>query len=340
MRESYKECRSSMKSLLSMSHWLRWGLTVSYGLLFLLGLIGSTSVWAQSAQVRTTSGTTSGPYGLADVVTESIFGQSNPANFTPLSLSYFGDGWLEPWIDPGTGSSGALRGGWVSTFSGFFSREIDPTYSFTSAESPGRDEHVGSLALLTPLSRRVEMSLSIPFVDSLQSGGGKPSETSFGDIVLTPKVMLHETRDLSVSTGVGLRTPSGAERTGNGRTAVSPFLAFWQGLDDRWQVRGGIGADVLTQKHSTPDAVLRANLAVGTTLSSQGAAPLGNFTPYVSLNLYQNVGSGPDTTTFSVTPGIRTYLGWTTYFISGVEIPVTNPDPFEWRVTAVLSKGF
>ena len=63
---------------------LLWKLTTSCGLLFLLSLVGLTPAWAQSSQVRTTSGATSGPYGLADVVTESIFGQSNPANFTPL----------------------------------------------------------------------------------------------------------------------------------------------------------------------------------------------------------------------------------------------------------------
>jgi hypothetical protein len=58
------------------------------------------------------------------------------------------------------------------------------------------------------------------------------------------------------------------------------------------------------------------------------------------MNLLQNIGNGPDTTTFTFTPGIRTYLGWSTYFISGVEVPVTDPKPFDWRLTAVMSIGW
>jgi hypothetical protein len=319
-----------------------WALTASYGLLVLISLIGPARLWAQSRPLQAPSGASLGSYGLADVVKLSLFGHTDPATFTPLQLRDFGDGWLQPWIAPPNGSSGALRGGWVNTFSGFFSRELDPTYSFTSATSGGRDEHVGALIYLTPLSRRLQLGLALPFVDSLASGSGRnQSDTSFGDIVITPQVMLQETQDLSLSLGVGVRTPTGETKTGNGVTAVNPFIAFWRDLGAKWQARGGIGGNVFTNGNNTlPDAQFLANLALGKTLTAHELAPLGDFTPYVSLNLIQNIGKGPNTTTFSVTPGIRTYLGWSTYFISGIEVPVTHAKPFDWRLTAVVSIGW
>lgn len=192
------------------------------------------------------------------------------------------------------------------------------------------------------MNRRLELSLAIPYVDSQASAnGGQNTATGFGDIVFTPKVMLQETQDLSLSLGAGVRMPTGEKATGNGVTSVSPFIAFWRDLEAKWQARGGIGADVITDGASTlPDAVFRANLALGTTLSAHESAPLGDLTPYVAMNLYQDIGNELDTTTFSVTPGIRTYLGWSTYFITGVEIPVTHPEPFDWRLTAIVSNGW
>lgn len=336
--------RGSMGHFLSVGKRSCWALTASYGLLVLISLIDPARLWAQSRPLQATSGASRGSYSLADVVKLSMFGHTDPATFTPLRLRDFGDGWLQPWIAPPNGSSGALRGGWVNTFSGFFLRELDPTYSFTSATSGGRDEHVGALIYLTPLSRRLQLGLDIPFVDSLESGGGiHHSDTSFGDIVITPQVMLQETQDLSLSLGVGVRTPTGETKTGNGVTAVNPFVAFWTDLGAKWQARGGIGGNVFTNRHGNntlPDAEFLANLALGKTLSDHELAPLGDFTPYVSLNLIQNIGNGPDTTTFSATPGIRTYLGWSTYFISGLEVPVTHPKPFDWRITGVLSYGW
>ncbi len=337
-----KESGESMRHLSSFSKWAGCRLAASCVLLVLISIVGTWPAWAQSVAPQATRAATHQPYTFGDVVKLSVFGLSDPATFTPLRLRDFGDGWLQPWIAPPNGSSGALRGGWVNTFSAFFSREIDPSYSFTSAASGGRDEHVGAAAYLTPVNRRLELGLAIPFVDILASANGSRNAAGgLGDIVFTPKVMLQETQDLSLSLGAGVRMPTGEQTTGNGVTAVSPFIAFWRDLGAKWQARGGIGADVFTGGASTlPDAVFRANLALGTTLSAHASAPLGDLTPYVSMTLSQDIGNGPDTTTFSVTPGIRTYLGWSTYFITGVEIPVTHPEPFDWRLTAVVSIGW
>ena len=36
------------------------------------------------------------------------------------------------------------------------------------------------------------------------------------------------------------------------------------------------------------------------------------------------------------TPGFRTYLGWNLYLFGGVEMPATEPKPFDYQVLAEL----
>ena len=61
-----------------------------------------------------------------------------------------------------------------------------------------RDEFIGAATLFVPLNRRFQIGLTVPFVDSLQSTDVLPSATSFGDVVITPQLMLDqtETRDI------------------------------------------------------------------------------------------------------------------------------------------------
>jgi len=66
----------------------------------------------------------------------------------------------------------------------------------------------------------------------------------------------------------------------------------------------------------------------------------GDLTPYLSTNVNQDLGSGKNFTDFSLTPGIRFFVGWHTYFITGVIVPVTNPKSFNPGLTAVVSRGW
>jgi hypothetical protein len=77
---------------------------------------------------------TPGPYSLGDILIQSAIGK-NETPFTPLSLWNFGEGWLEPWIPPPNGELHLQRGGWVNTASGFFSRELDPAFTFNAGTS-------------------------------------------------------------------------------------------------------------------------------------------------------------------------------------------------------------
>jgi hypothetical protein len=82
--------------------------------------------------------TTMGSYSLGDVLIQSAVGQ-NKTTFIRLSLWNFREGWFEPWIPPPNGELRLERGGWVNTFSGFFSRELDPTFTFNAGTSGTRD---------------------------------------------------------------------------------------------------------------------------------------------------------------------------------------------------------
>ena len=174
---------------------------------FLLVIILGSSAPA-GGQGAPIAPTTPQSYSLGDVPLISAFG-SNPTPFTPLSFWNFTEGWFEPWIPPPNGELHLQRGGWVNTDSAFFSRELDPTFTFNAGTSGSRDEYIGASSLFIPLNRRLQIGLSVPFVDSLQGTDGLPSETSFGDLVITPQLMLDETETRSVSALLAIRTPTG-----------------------------------------------------------------------------------------------------------------------------------
>jgi hypothetical protein len=192
--------------------------------------------------------------------------------------------------------------------------------------------------LFVPLNRRLQLGLTVPFLDSLQSTDLLPSATSFGDIIVTPQLMLDQTETRDISLLLAIRTPSGQSRTGNGKTIVTPTIALWQDLPYGWQLRSEIGMDFATHGDEGLSEVLNLNLALGQTLTSNEAAPFGDLTPHLSANLNQDLGSRRDLTNVTLTPSIRFFLGWHTYFIMGVRVPVTNPKPFIPGLTVVISR--
>jgi hypothetical protein len=281
-------------------------------------------------------------YGVLDVIAKSVCGKlADSSNFVPLGLYNFGQGWLEPYIPPGDGSSGAERGGWVNTLNGFLLREIDPGYSHTVPTHGGPTEDIGNVTLFVPLSQRLGLSIQTNYVDSLGSTGATRGATSYGDTFITPEVMLIETKDFGLQTGVTFRVPTGETKTGNDLTSVTPYTAFWADLGHAWQARGGITWEVPTNNEGDqPASVLNVNLAFGKTLFEHTSPILPDFTPYVSFNYFQDFGHGLDSSEVTVTPGLRTYLGWNSYLIMGCQVPITGPRPYDQQWTFVLIHGF
>jgi len=225
-------------------------------------------------------------YSFFDVLTLSAIG-GNVHAFTRLSLRNFTEGWFEPGRRRRTGNCiCSVAAGLTPTPLSLVEKSI--------RRSALTREHLVRVTniLMRPLcsfsfNRRLQLGLSIPFVDSLQGTNGLPSATSFGDIVVIPQLMLEETESRSVSALLAVRTPTGETKTGNDKTILTPTLALWQDLPAHWQLRGGVGMDFATHNNEGPDEVLNVNLAAGNTLTSHEAAPIGDLTPYLSMNLNQ-----------------------------------------------------
>ena len=128
------------------------------------------------------------------------------------------------------------------------------------------------LGQFSPFSRRLELYISIPFVDyhavdnSSASRGGRASLSpragarrksyvaTFGDITITPQMLLSETKNTSIMSVLAIRTPTNSLAAGDGNTSIGPQIQFWQGLPNRWVVRGGAGPTIplsATGLHST-----------------------------------------------------------------------------------------
>jgi hypothetical protein len=285
---------------------------------------------------------------------ESIFGRAD-GEWTPLRLSNFGEGFFEPWVRPPNGSSGAPRQGWLNSFDGHFTREHHLGYFFTSNAADGRDGHLGLYEFQTPLSRRLFVNVTVPFIAGLTGGPG-PSRAGLGDLVIVPRVMLHETQDLSVSSGLGIRIPTGRAAVGSDQTSLFPSLQFWSDIGNSWTLRGGIGVEVpLSGTGATlrrgvgavpvlvpgnPDASLITNLAVGRTWTPHDRTPFGDFATYVAFNMRNDFVGDSTRTTVSLAPGIRTHLGNNLFFLAAVDVPLTGPRPFDERFLFLFVKGF
>lgn len=280
-------------------------------------------------------------YGPLEVVKESIFGDGKDEPFTPLLLrDLFTDGWDVPWIAPPEDSDMPRRQGWANAPDGLFFRNLVWTYQNTS-EIPGdRNANLGLFQFQSPLSRRLWMTLDVPYVTTLSGTTGASSAASFGDLNIGTRVMLRETRRLSIIAGLGTRTPTGNLSTGTGLARLDPNLQFWADLGRRWSMRGGIGPDIPLNYFDLLPTNLLTNVAVGQTITGHDVKIFGDFQYYLVANLRNNLSSVSVPTFFSLTPGFRTHLGGEYFLAGGLEIPLTHPQPYGERFIIFFVKGF
>ena len=271
--------------------------------------------------------------------------------WSPVSLSNFFDNATDSWIAPPDGES-APRQGWLNTPDGFFTKE----WHLSAAYKKGKqDTYTGTFQLQLPVSRRLWVGADMPFVIN------KGDETDFGDMGLTIKTMFHETRNLSISGGLGVRFATGDEPTGGGAWGLHPHLSMWSDVGNGWSIRSGAGFDILPETSAKPTYTFSGNFSIGQTITPHDAT-FGDFTYYLATNVKvpldnsnsttttvlpqtpglrgQTGGSSLDDVVVSLTPGIRTHIANNTFLLLGVEIPVTSKDAFDYQANILLVKGF
>jgi hypothetical protein len=282
--------------------------------------------------------------GMLDTGLESLFGQALTSDWTPLSFAtLFTEGWNQPFVFSPASDSGALRQEWINAANGVFYRQWVLDYNFRDHATPTGNRDIGTWSIFAPLSRRLELNISIPFVDyhavdnSSASSGGRASlnpragspgasyQATFGDITITPQVLLSETKNTSIMSVLAIRTPTGSLAAGDGDTSIGPQIQFWQGLPNRWVVRGGAGPTIplsATGLHTTFDT----NLTVGRFLTLDDVRYFKELTVWVAVsNSAAMDHSGPAADTLTILPGIRFRIARDTWFLYGVEIPLVAP---------------
>ena len=283
--------------------------------------------------------------GPLETVFESLFGEASSSEWTPLSINtLFTQGWNQRFVFSPASDSGALRQEWIDAANGVFYRQWVLDYNFRDHVTPSGNQDIGTWSLFAPLSRRLELYLSVPFVDyrrvdpppgpnpprgignrSNVSSLGSPYTTTFGDISITPQVMLHETKNTSIMSILTIETPTGSTNVGNGETSLSPQIQFWQGLPRRWVIRGGAGPTIPLSPaglHTTLDT----NLTIGRFLTLDEPRYFKELSVWLAVN---NTAAtdwhGPGGDILTILPGMRFRFAPGAWFLYGVEIPLVMP---------------
>ncbi len=278
-------------------------------------------------------------YSTGEIISESIFGDvyANPDRWQELSISdLFSTGWDKPWVSPPTGGGGAPRQGWLNAFEGVFYRLSLGVFGWQHDNN--RDAYSGNLVSFTPFNQRFNLQTEIP----VSSANGR---TDLGDVRVQGRFMLSETKNVTQTFNLAFRTPTGSSSTGNGVASIIPQYQFWANWWQGLVIRGGAGFTIpytgqiyQAGARSTFDA----NLAVGYYFTPHDMTPFGDMVWYLATNLTQAIDNrgASSTTTVSLAPGFRTHVGDDWYLLGSVNVPVTQPDPFDYQVLFAIMKVY
>jgi hypothetical protein len=268
------------------------------------------------------------------VAFESMFGKSDPGAWRPLRLStLFSEGWDEVWVPSPSGSGGAPRGGWINAAFATLPRVHFFTFAQGFNNLPEGNAYQGAYTLATPFNRRFGLTTNVPFVlrNSVDSGlpvidppepaGARTrSHTGFGDVSFTPRILLHESQDLSLTAELAVSTPTGSQPIAGNRTSLTPNISFWNNIAGRAAIRGGAAVRFPTDGSGSE---FIGQLAVGHTLTDHDVPVIGDFTSYLAAVVNAPL-SDSDRTWVALTPGIRAHVGNDWYFLAGLPTPVTR----------------
>ena len=122
------------------------------------------------------------------------------------------------------------------------------------------------------MSRRLLLITNVPYVLRNSASEGLPvispnQQPTHGDerphdirrCSFTPRVLLAETKDFSLTTEVAIVTPTGNQPLA-GKTSLTPNVSFWTNFSGGWVLRGGVGVVLPTGGRVT---TLITQLAIG-----------------------------------------------------------------------------
>jgi hypothetical protein len=272
--------------------------------------------------------------GIFDTITESLFGKPDPNTWRPLPLStFFSEGWDEAWVPSPNGSGGAPRQGWINAMDGNLYRLWFFTFAQAFNSAPKGNAYLGSYTLLAPFNRRMELIINVPFIVRNNATSGLPilnpnnptatvtkSHSGFGDVSFTPRFLVYETKDFSLTTEMAVVTPTGNQPLAGNTTTLVPAFGVWNNFAGGWVIRGGLGLAI--PMNGSGDNLI-SQLAIGNTFTDHDVPLFGDFTCYLSTVVNTPLGKS-DLTSVVLTPGMRTHLGNDWYFLAGLPIPLTN----------------
>lgn len=286
-------------------------------------------------------------YSFTEAMGKSIWGDvyGHPEDWQALGYGdFFTKGWNQPWVSPPDGAGGAPRQGWLLAFEGVFYRLGIGVFGWQhNLAGNNGDGYTGSLINFTPINQRLNIETNIPMVSNSLHGDNR--QTNFGDFQIQPRIMLSESKELSQTFNINLRTPTGNPANGMGWASVAPQYQFWANWWKGLVVRGGTGFAIPYAgdiQRSGARTTYEANLAIGYYLTPHDSVPFGDLVGYVATNVTQIIDRrGPNNPSFvSLAPGFRTHVIDNWYLLGAVDVPVTYPQPYDYQVLSGIMKVY
>jgi hypothetical protein len=288
-------------------------------------------------------------------LTDSIYEPADQARWTPLPLAtFFTEGWDQPFVLPTTGgggfkgSGGSPRFGWFNDFGGTNYRAwfFELFYANNVLGSHYRSN--GNLYLLdwtifVPFNRRFEIEFDWTTIISNKGGSNDTYHGNIGDITVTPRFQLSETKNLGTMFLTGIRLPTGAHDNGSGVANLQPRFAYWWNFWGNWVCRGNIGATVPTNHGPTSGYTSFNNfLGIGYYLKGRDDALLHNAQVFMVTEVDATTTGTPRRESFfSLLPGFLTQVGPKLNFAYAcIEVPMVGPKAYTYQMIWAYVRAF
>ena len=288
-------------------------------------------------------------------LTDSIYEPADQARWSPLPLStFFTEGWDQPYVLPTSGdgglkgTGGSPRFGWINEFGGlnyrawffelFYANNVlGPHY-----RSNG-NQYILDYTIFIPFNRRFEIQFDWTTIVSNKGGANNTYHGNIGDMTISPRFQLSESKNFGQLFQTHFRTPTGAQDNGQGVASVAPEYSFWWNAYGNWVVRGATSVTVPTNHAKTSGYTDYNNrLGVGYYLKGRDDAWLHNAQLYLLAEEDSTIAGSPRRESFfSLLPGFLTQVGKKLWFAyGGIEVPMIGPKAYTYQAIFAIVHAY